>query len=296
MSTQTSQSLISIIMPTYNRADYIIETIHSIQAQTYTHWELLVMDDGSDDKTEELIAALNDSRIQFIKLGRIAINGKVKNEGMRRAKGAFIAFMDSDDLWHAEKLQRQIDAFTAHPDAGYCLTGGYNFIKEAEPYELYYPQSMGEKYGNLFIDYCSGRVSAFTQSLMFRTNCIAKSGYFDESMRFTDYAFIGNLAYHFKGIILYEHLLFRRFHELNDNDSNWQAGYDHFFNTINTYVSNQWLPATIAKPILYNGLLSRAAQHMSRRNKTEARKDFISAWKLYPYKPGIIKKLLHTLL
>ena len=75
-------SKVSIIMPTYNRAEYIIETIESIRNQTYSNWELIIVDDGSDDNTEELISQIKDERIQFYKAGRIGVNGRIKNIGL----------------------------------------------------------------------------------------------------------------------------------------------------------------------------------------------------------------------
>ena len=102
--------LVSIIMPTYNRADYILETITSIQDQTYTNWELLVLDDGSEDDTENIVRTVGDSRVQYTRFSRIGKTGKLKNDGIRSAKGELITFMDSDDLWPKEKLQLQVDA------------------------------------------------------------------------------------------------------------------------------------------------------------------------------------------
>ena len=75
---------ISIVMPTYNRAQLIGETVKSIQRQTYSNWELIIVDDGSDDNTEEIISGINDSRIQFYKAGRIA--DKRKNKEHRHKK------------------------------------------------------------------------------------------------------------------------------------------------------------------------------------------------------------------
>lgn len=297
MNTESNKSpLISIVIPTYNRADYIIETIHSIQNQTYANWELLIMDDGSTDNTELQVTNLNDSRIQFIKLGRIGINGKVKNEGIRRSKGAFIALMDSDDLWPSDKLAKQMSAFEEHPDAGYSLTGGYNFKEPGIPYEIYYREKEGIKYGNLFIPYCRGEVSAFTQSLVFKKDCLEKAGYFDETMRFTDYAFIGSLAYYFKGIILYEYLLFRRFHEKNDNNQDWTKGYEHFYRTINHYHKEKMLPAKIVSEVLAKTYLNMAEQYLKTGNRKMAMQFSYKAWTENPLSIQPLKKMLRTLL
>src|SRR6059058_3320007 len=99
---------ISIIMPTYNRAAYIGETIRSILTQTYQNWELIIIDDGSEDNTEDLVKRIGDERINFYKAGRIAVNGKIKNMGLEKAKGELIAFIDSDDLWAETKLEKQV--------------------------------------------------------------------------------------------------------------------------------------------------------------------------------------------
>jgi len=118
---------ISILMPTYNRASLIGETIESILKQTYENWELIIVDDGSDDNTEEVISQIKDQRIRFCKAGRIAINGKIKNIGLEEADGELVAFIDSDDLWAVTKLEKQVAALQEYPEAGFSLTGGFNF-------------------------------------------------------------------------------------------------------------------------------------------------------------------------
>ena len=78
---------VSIIMPTYNRANYIGETIESVRNQTYKNWELIIVDDGSEDNTGVIISRVKDERIRFYIAGRIAINGKIKNIGIEKANG-----------------------------------------------------------------------------------------------------------------------------------------------------------------------------------------------------------------
>ena len=134
---------VSIIMSTYNRAAYIIETVDSIRNQTYPNWELIIVDDGSDDNTDEIIGRINDERIQFYKAGRIGIGGKVKNIGLGKVRGELIAFIDSDDLWAATKLEKQVAVLQQYPDAGFSITSGYNFKKQEEPLEYFYKQKSG---------------------------------------------------------------------------------------------------------------------------------------------------------
>ena len=92
-------------MPTYNRAEYILETIESILGQTYQNWELFIIDDGSEDHTKELVSGIKDERIKFYEAGKIGIGIKIKNIGIEMSTGDLIAFIDSDDLWAQQKLE-----------------------------------------------------------------------------------------------------------------------------------------------------------------------------------------------
>ncbi|MEO6539624.1 MAG: glycosyltransferase family A protein, partial [Ferruginibacter sp.] len=122
----TSDPKVSIIMPTWNRAAFIMESVESVISQTYKNWELIIVDDGSDDNTAELIAQVKDSRVKFYKAGKIGIGIRLKNIGIERSDGELIAFLDSDDLWPPTKLEKQVAVFDEYPDAGFSLTGGYN--------------------------------------------------------------------------------------------------------------------------------------------------------------------------
>ena len=103
--------LVSIIMPTFNSEKFIAETIISVQKQTFSNWEMIVVDDCSTDNTEEIISHFikQDSRIKFIKLQKNSGAGVARNLAVQMAKGRFIAFLDSDDLWKPLKLEKQID-------------------------------------------------------------------------------------------------------------------------------------------------------------------------------------------
>ena len=101
--------LVSIIMPSYNTAKFISETIKSVLAQTYTNWELIIVDDCSTDNTDEVIKPyLSDPRIYYIKNEANSGAAVSRNRALREARGKWIAFLDSDDLWLPEKLEKQI--------------------------------------------------------------------------------------------------------------------------------------------------------------------------------------------
>ena len=100
--------LVSIIMPSYNTGKFIQETINSVKNQTYNNWELIIVDDGSTDNTDEVVRAIKDDRIKYIK-NKVNKGAAIsRNIALREAKGKWIAFLDSDDLWKEDKLEKQI--------------------------------------------------------------------------------------------------------------------------------------------------------------------------------------------
>lgn len=100
--------LVSIIMPSWNTDRFIKASIDSVLAQTYTNWELLIVDDCSTDKTDEVISSYKDDRIKYFKNLKNSGAAFTRNRAMREAQGEWIAFLDSDDLWAPEKLEHQI--------------------------------------------------------------------------------------------------------------------------------------------------------------------------------------------
>ena len=108
--------LVSIITPSFNMAKFIAETIQSVQNQTYQHWELIIVDDCSSDETVSIIEAIanNDSRIQLFQLHKNSGTGIARSTALAKATGKFIAFLDADDLWKPEKLEKQLDFMKAN--------------------------------------------------------------------------------------------------------------------------------------------------------------------------------------
>ena len=102
------EDLVSIIMPSYNTGKFIKETINSVLNQTYNNWELIIVDDCSTDDTEEIVNAIKDNRIKFLKNSTNSGAAISRNKAIKEAKGKWIAFLDSDDLWKSEKLTKQI--------------------------------------------------------------------------------------------------------------------------------------------------------------------------------------------
>lgn len=112
--------LVSIVMPAHNAADFIDDAIHSVLGQSYGNWELIVVDDHSTDKTVEVVKQFKDKRVQVIALKRNGGAAKARNRGIREARGEYLAFLDADDLWQPDKLERQL-AFMAKKDCAFSF-------------------------------------------------------------------------------------------------------------------------------------------------------------------------------
>ena len=125
--------LVSIIMPSYNTGRFIAETVRSVLAQTYTDWELIIVDDCSTDNTDEVVAEfLVDKRVRYIKNEKNSGAAVSRNRALREATGRWIAFLDSDDLWLPEKLEKQI-AFMKENGYAFSYTEYSEIDESSEP-------------------------------------------------------------------------------------------------------------------------------------------------------------------
>ena len=106
---------VSVILPTYNRAATLGRAIHSVLGQTFTDFELLVVDDASIDGTAELVAGISDPRLRYLRRAVRGGAGAARNTGIAAAQGSLIAFQDSDDEWLAYKLEQQVQLLEASP-------------------------------------------------------------------------------------------------------------------------------------------------------------------------------------
>lgn len=163
---------VSIIVPVYNAEKYIRETVASVLAQTYTNWELLLVEDSSEDNSrqviEEIAAKDESGRIRaFSKANEGA--AMARNFGLEKAEGRYIAYLDADDLWNVDKLEKQL-AFMKEKQAAFCFTG-YEFATAdgkgtgkvvKVPETLSYKQALKN-------------TTIFTSTVIFNTEKIAKA-------------------------------------------------------------------------------------------------------------------------
>ncbi len=143
------KSFVSVIVPTYNRAGLISETIDSILNQTYKNFELIIVDDGSTGNTEEVIRKFEDSRIKYIKTDYSGVPARPRNIGVKKAKGEYIAFCDDDDMWLPEKLEKQIRIFQISKETAMLYTR-YKTIEDGVITNKIFPENGNYKSGDIF--------------------------------------------------------------------------------------------------------------------------------------------------
>jgi len=175
---------VSIITPAYNAGQFIAETIASVQAQTISDWEMLITDDGSTDDTASVVEKLaaSDPRIHVYSQAN-GRQGKARNLGLQHAKAPWIAFLDADDLWHPDKLKRQLEVISENPEAGLVFTAGHSFDSDTGQVQDAFPAREGlidadEMYREILLGY-----SLPVLSVLVARKWIDKVGKFEEILQ-----------------------------------------------------------------------------------------------------------------
>ncbi|MBA7607243.1 hypothetical protein ES703_14401 [subsurface metagenome] len=175
---------VTVIIPTYNRAHLIGRSIRSVLDQTYQDFELIVVDDGSSDNTEEIVRNFDDRRIRYIRREENSGSPVVPtNEGIKAARGKYIAVQDSDDQWLQEKLEKQIKVFEdTTPKVGIVYTDMWRVSEDGKKEYWHSPRIMPED-GIIYEEALGYRVvNIGTQTLVIRKECFNKAGLFDEKL------------------------------------------------------------------------------------------------------------------
>jgi glycosyltransferase involved in cell wall biosynthesis len=198
--------LVSCIVPAFNAQEYIEETLASIHAQTYTSIEVVVVDDGSTDDTAGAVARFRP-KVRYL-YQENAGPAAARNRGIEETRGDMMAFLDADDVWHPEKLERQMARFEARPELDYCVTHVQNFwIPELQTEA---DQFKGHPRSNPVPGYSSATMLA-KRSLFEAIGC------FDTTLQHADAMawFLRASEHGAIGELLPDTLVFRRLHDLN---------------------------------------------------------------------------------
>ena len=173
--------LVSVIVPTFNRADMLVEAVQSIIAQHFTDWELIVADDGSDDDSEARVAALGDSRVRFFAGAHSGRPGLVRNRGVAAAAGKWLAFLDSDDVSLPERLGQQLRA-VANGAADWCYAD-HGLISEDGRFVPRRAGSFAPIEGRILLPLIREETSASVTTLLVRRDLFLSLGGFHEALR-----------------------------------------------------------------------------------------------------------------
>ena len=172
---------VTVIITTHNRSNLLVNSVNSVLNQTYKEFKLLIIDDASTDNTEKIIKTFIDNRIQYIKISMENTRGgnHARNLGIKNAEGDFIAFLDDDDEWMPEKLEKQLNVFYKDKKIGIVGTGVIYISNDGKEIAQGIPVQRGDLSKDILIANLS---NICFSSIMVKKEIIVKAGMFDENM------------------------------------------------------------------------------------------------------------------
>lgn len=221
-----AKATVSVLLPTFNRLSFLQAAMESVYAQTWTDWELIVADDGSDPETRQYLRGIaDDTRVTLLWLPHTGRPSMVRNAALQSATGQYVAFLDSDDLWAARKLERQIETLRAKPDRRWCYTAFRQIDASGMPLAGDERRPWVPHQGDIFEQVATGRASIRTPTVMATSELIAQAGGFDEELLSgEDYDLWLRLALRSEVAIVDEPLVSVRRHP-RSHTSDWQSAF-----------------------------------------------------------------------
>lgn len=207
----------SIIIPAYNAITYLPKTVESVLKQTFTDFEILIINDGSSDNIVEWASGIKDPRLKLISKENQGVSA-ARNTGIAEAKGEYIAFLDADDLWEPTKLEKQLQCFKNNLLLGLVHT------------EMVLIDEKGKSLVRKFTSNIEGDAlihllehnTVVTSSVIVRSSCLETVGNFDKNLRyFEDWELWVRIALRYPFALIKEPLIFYRQHP-NNTTKNWQ--------------------------------------------------------------------------
>lgn len=171
--------VVTVVLPTYNRGDIITASIQSVLDQTYTDFELIVVDDASTDDTDEVVGTFDDNRITYLEHDENKGAPAARNTGIEASEGGYVAFQDSDDEWDPHKLERQMEAFHAASESVGVVYTGMRRIRDDKVASTPYP-GVEPTEGDIRPSLCRQNFIP-TQVALVRRECFERVGTFDEN-------------------------------------------------------------------------------------------------------------------
>lgn len=202
---QSAPESVSVVIPTYNRARLVVEAVESVLKQSYPPLEVLVVDDGSTDVTEQALAPYRD-RLCYLRTPHQGVS-RARNAGWRMARGTWVGFLDSDDLWLPRKLERQIQALRSSPETPLCYTDEIWIRNQRRVNQCRHHA----KYSGWILPQCLPRCIISPSSALIRRDVLEELGGFEEALEVCeDYELWLRLTARFPVLFLEEKLIVKR--------------------------------------------------------------------------------------
>lgn len=198
---------ISVIIPAYNAEKTILETIYSVQKQTFLDFELIIVNDGSKDKTLEILHSVKDERLKIFSYENKG-QAVARNRGISHATGEFLSFLDADDLWSSDKLELQLAALQQHPEAGVAYSWTYFMDEQGKSF---HPGETIFYEGNVYVQMLLRNFLDSGSNPLIRRQAIESVGEFDPSVTgVEDWDYWLRLAACWPFVVVPKHQIFYR--------------------------------------------------------------------------------------
>lgn len=291
--------LVSVIMPAYNAEKFLPGSLASALAQSYRPLEIVVVDDGSSDGS--VAVARSFGAPVTVVAQQNGGPGSARNRGIRESRGSYLAFLDADDLWSPDKIEKQVAVFEGRPDLGLLYTGYRRFL-EGDP-KAGDPVQVKPVSGRLFGPLYHGRLPIATSTVMLRRSALEKAGLFDEQPGIQgaeDFDLWLRMAQVSEVASLPELLAFYRRSFGGHNRSNIERAYSssELVRTKHeaSFLAEHGGTAQDLEAIRRACHFSHGLTYFDLRNFPEARRFFLSSLKIRPFNGKALAYLLLTLL
>jgi len=215
---------VSVIIPAYNSMTYLPKAVESVLKQTFSDFELIIVNDGSSDGIEQWVNTITDNRIQLISQKNQGA-AAARNTGIAHGKGDYIAFLDSDDLWEGSKLEKQVNCLNKNPDVGLVYAWIISIDVNGNHRGKMYANTVE---GNVWEKLIEENIVRSGSAAMVRRDCFEKLGVFDRNLRFAeDWEMWIRIARNYSFAVIKEPLVYYRHHP-NNKSRNYIKTIDNF--------------------------------------------------------------------
>jgi len=263
---------ISVLILTYNRQEMVCDAVASVLAQTFHDFELLVMDDGSNDATLETLAAIKDPRLRLIPLEHSGHIAAMRHGGLVRARGDYVAFLDSDDTWGPNFLASLLAPLESNPDLVFAFSNCR--ITSSDGTKRLYDLAE-DRAQDCFLGMVTGKLVIYPSSVLFRLN---KKLNWDQTMRVGDHDFLTRLALTGSGYQVATCLTNVQRHQGNLSDSNGICDLTEFLSTVCRQLGLGQLAPIVAHPVIARFSYQLGIYHLELGQRREARRAFLRSF------------------